>query len=118
MPQCSASPNRAAPCWCRPTYWKKSSFWRDRIVLMVSGKLAAAGDIRAIREKLDEQAYHVRIVTDSPRPLAAALINLEEVDSVNLGPDRRTGCAEPERRCAAGGNPPPGPGVGGATPTG
>ena len=59
----------------------------DRIVLMVSGKLAAAGDIRAIREKLDEQAYHVRIVTDSPRPLAAALVNLEEVDSVNLGPD-------------------------------
>ena len=59
----------------------------DRIVLMVSGKLAAAGDIRAIREKLDEQAYHVRIVTDSPRPLAAALVNLEEIDSVNLGPD-------------------------------
>ena len=59
----------------------------DRIVLMVSGKLAAAGDIRAIREKLDEQAYHVRIVTDSPRLLAAALVNLEEVDSVNLGPD-------------------------------
>ena len=59
----------------------------DRIVLMVSGKLAAAGDIRAIREKLDEQAYHARIVTDSPRPLAAALANLEEVDSVNLGPD-------------------------------
>ena len=29
----------------------------------------------------------MRIVTDSPRPLAAALVNLEEVDSVNLGPD-------------------------------
>ena len=38
----------------------------DRIILMVSGKLAAAGDIRAIREKLDEQAYKVRIVTDDP----------------------------------------------------
>ena len=59
----------------------------DRIVLMVSGKLAAAGDIRAVRERVDERAYHVRIVTDSPRPLAAALVNLEEVDSVNLGPD-------------------------------
>ena len=59
----------------------------DRIVLMVSGKLAAAGDIRAIREKLDEQPYHVRIVTDSPRPLAAALVNLEVVDSVALGPE-------------------------------
>ena len=59
----------------------------DRIVLMVSGKLAAAGDIRAIREKLDEQAYKVRIVTDDPRGLAAALVRLEEVDSVNLGAD-------------------------------
>ena len=59
----------------------------DRIVLMVSGKLAAAGDIRAIREKLDEQAYKVRIVTDSPRAMAAELVRLEEVDSVNLGPD-------------------------------
>ena len=59
----------------------------DRIVLMVSGRLAAAGDIRAIREKLDERAYHVRIVTGSPRPLAAALVRLDEVDSVNLGPD-------------------------------
>ena len=59
----------------------------DSIVLMVSGRLAAAGDIRAIREKLDERAYHVRIVTGSPRPLAAALVQLDEVDSVNLGPD-------------------------------
>ena len=59
----------------------------ESIVLMVSGRLAATGDIRAIREKLDERAYHVRIATDSPRPLAAALVQLEEVDTVNLGPD-------------------------------
>ena len=38
----------------------------ESIVLMVSGRLAATGDIRAIREKLDERAYHVRIATDSP----------------------------------------------------
>ena len=59
----------------------------ESIVLMVSGRLAATGDIRAIREKLDERAYHVRIVTGSPRPLAAALVQLDEVDTVNLGPD-------------------------------
>ena len=59
----------------------------ESIVLMVSGRLAATGNIRAIREKLDERAYHVRIATDSPRPLAAALVQLEEVDTVNLGPD-------------------------------
>ena len=59
----------------------------DSIVLMVAGRLAATGDIRSIREKLDERAYHVRIVTDSPRPLAAALVQLDAVDSVNLGTD-------------------------------
>lgn len=59
----------------------------DSIALLVSGRLAAVGDIRAIREKLDERAYHVRVVTDSPRPLAAALVQLDEVDTVNLGPD-------------------------------
>ena len=36
---------------------------------------------------MDERAYHVRIVTDSLRPLAAALVQLDEVDTVNLGPD-------------------------------
>ena len=59
----------------------------ESIVLMVGGRLAATGDIRAIREKLDERAYHVRIVTDAPRPLAAALVQLSEVDSVSMGTD-------------------------------
>ena len=56
----------------------------SRILLMVSGKLAAAGDFRAIRAKLDEQAYQVRIVTDAPRAMAAALVGIEEVDSVSV----------------------------------
>jgi len=56
----------------------------SRILLMVSGKLAAAGDFRAIRAKLDEQAYKVRIVTNSPRAMAAALVGMEEVDSVSV----------------------------------
>ena len=59
----------------------------ESIVLMVGGRLAATGDIRAIREKLDERAYHVRIVTNAPRPLAAALVQLSDVDSVSMGPD-------------------------------
>ena len=46
----------------------------DRILLMVSGKLAASGDYRAIRAKLDEQPYNVRIVSSEPRQMAAALI--------------------------------------------
>ncbi len=57
------------------------------ILLMVSGKLAAAGDFRAIREKLDEQAYRVRVVTDSPRRMASALAGTDDVDSVSIGDD-------------------------------
>ena len=59
----------------------------DRILLMVSGKLAASGDYRAIRAKLDEQPYTVRIVSSEPRQLAAALIELETIESVSLGAD-------------------------------
>ena len=59
----------------------------DRILLMVSGKLAASGDYRAIRAKLDEQPYTVRIVSSEPRQMAAALIELETIESVSLGAD-------------------------------
>lgn len=59
----------------------------SQILLMVSGKLAASGDFRAIRAKLDEEAYKVRIVTDAPRVMAAALVGLDEVDSVSVAPD-------------------------------
>jgi ABC-2 type transport system ATP-binding protein len=58
-----------------------------RILLMVSGKLAAAGDFRAIREKLDEQAYQVRIVVDKPRKMASAIVALDDVDSLNFEDD-------------------------------
>ena len=60
----------------------------DRILLMVSGKLAAAGDYRAIRAKLDEQPYNVRIVSGDPRRLAAALIELDSIESVSLGAEK------------------------------
>ena len=59
----------------------------DRILLMVSGKLAASGDYRAIRAKLDEQPYNVRIVSSDPRRMAAALVELESIESVSLGAD-------------------------------
>ena len=59
----------------------------DRILLMVSGKLAASGDFRAIREKLDEQPYKVRVVVSSPRSMAAALVQMKAVDSITFEPD-------------------------------
>ena len=59
----------------------------ERILLMISGKLAAAGDFRAIRAKLDEHAYQVRIVVDSPRGMAAAIVGMDSIDSVSVAED-------------------------------
>ena len=59
----------------------------SRILLMISGKLAAAGDFRAIRARLDEQAYKVRVVVDSPRLMASAIISMQDVDTVTVAED-------------------------------
>ncbi len=59
----------------------------DNILLMVSGKLAAAGDFRAIRAKLDERPYTVRVLCSEPRKLAATLVQMEDVDSVSVDGD-------------------------------
>src|SRR5690606_8107263 len=50
------------------------------ILLMVSGKLAAAGDYRAIREKLDERPFTVRIRASDARGLASLLVGLDAVE--------------------------------------
>ena len=57
------------------------------ILLMVSGKLAASGDFHAIRAKLDERPYKVRIVASDLRAMAAALVKLDAVDSVAIDSD-------------------------------
>ena len=59
----------------------------DTVLLIVNGKLAASGGFRAIRAALDERPYHVRVVCDSPRELAAAVVTLDSVDAVNIDPD-------------------------------
>ena len=58
-----------------------------RILLMISGKLAAAGDFRAIRARLDEHAYQMRIVVDSPRAMASAIVGMDSIDSVSVAED-------------------------------
>ena len=55
---------------------------------MLSGKLAASGDFRAIRAKLDEHAYQVRVVVDRPNEMASAIIGMSTVDSVAFSEDR------------------------------
>ena len=57
------------------------------VLLIVNGKLAASGDYRAIRASLNERPYHVRIISDDPRKLAAGLVKLDAVDSVSLDPN-------------------------------
>ncbi len=56
----------------------------SRVLLVVNGKLAAEGDFRAIRRALDDRPYQVRVSCDRPRALAAGLIGLDSVDSVQL----------------------------------
>ena len=59
----------------------------ETVLLIVNGKLAASGGFRAIRAALDQRPYHVRVVSDAPRALAAEVVRLSSVDAVNLDPD-------------------------------
>ncbi len=59
----------------------------DTVLLIVNGKLAASGGFRAIRAALNQRPYHVRIVSDAPRQLAAAVVKLASVDAVYVDPD-------------------------------
>ena len=59
----------------------------DTVLLIVNGKLAASGGFRAIRAALNQRPYHVRVVCDAPRKLAAAVMALGSVDAVNVDPD-------------------------------
>lgn len=59
----------------------------DTVLLIVNGKLAASGGFRAIRAALNQRPYHVRVVCDQPRKLAAEVLRLGSVDAVNVDPD-------------------------------
>jgi ABC-2 type transport system ATP-binding protein len=56
----------------------------DRIHLMVNGKLAASGDYRAIRQKLNDRPFVVRVDSGAPRELAAGLLGVDAVESVEI----------------------------------
>ena len=59
----------------------------DRILLIVGGKLAAAGDYRAIRARLNQRPYLVRVDCDDARALAARLVQVDSVESVAVEGD-------------------------------
>jgi len=59
----------------------------ETVLLIVNGKLAASGGVRAIRAALDKRPYHVRVLSDAPRRLASAVAALDSVDAVTVDPD-------------------------------
>ena len=67
----------------------------DRVLVMAQGRVVAAGTSHGLRELLDDRPMKVRIGTDRPRPLAAALVGLPGVVAV--------GVEEPQPEDPAGG---------------
>jgi ABC-2 type transport system ATP-binding protein len=56
----------------------------DRVLVLIHGRLAAAGNHRAIRDAMDDRPRHVLVRVDDPRRLAAVLLELETVVGVSL----------------------------------
>lgn len=60
----------------------------DRVIAIVDGKLAAAGDIGAIRRAMSDIPYRVLIESDKTRQFGAALLDSEAVYSVTVDNSR------------------------------
>jgi ABC-2 type transport system ATP-binding protein len=56
----------------------------DRIIVLIHGRLAAAGDQRAIRDAMNDRPRHVLVRATDGRRLASALIGLDAVAGVRL----------------------------------
>ncbi len=54
---------------------------------MVGGKLAASGDFRAIRQQLNDRPFLVRVDASDARALAAGLLSVETIESVEIDAD-------------------------------
>jgi ABC-2 type transport system ATP-binding protein len=61
----------------------------DSIHLMVGGKLAASGDFHAIRQKLNDRPFVVRLDSSDPRALGAGLLDARAVESVEIDAEGR-----------------------------
>lgn len=57
----------------------------SRVIAIVDGRLAAAGSVHAIRAAMNNIPYIVKIGTDHPRELGAAMFSEGHVDSVEAG---------------------------------
>jgi ABC-2 type transport system ATP-binding protein len=59
------------------------------VLVIINGKLAAAGDFHTIRERMDERDRIVRVRCDDPRRLASALVAVPVTTSVRVTGDDR-----------------------------
>ncbi|MGI9252563.1 MAG: ATP-binding cassette domain-containing protein [Thermomicrobiales bacterium] len=59
----------------------------QNILVIVNGKLAAAGDYRAIRDRMDEHPRAVRLRANDPRRLASALVGDRATAAVRFDED-------------------------------
>ena len=58
----------------------------ERVIVLMHGRLAAAGGHHAIRDAMDDRPRHVLVRSDDGRRLAASLIGLESVAGVTFDP--------------------------------
>jgi ABC-2 type transport system ATP-binding protein len=56
----------------------------ERLIVLMHGRLAAAGGHHAIRDAMDDRPRHVLVRSDNERRLAASLIELESVGGVTF----------------------------------
>jgi ABC-2 type transport system ATP-binding protein len=60
----------------------------ERVIVLMHGRLAAAGSRRAIRDAMDDRPRHVLVRSDDGRKLAASLIGLASVAGVTVDSTR------------------------------
>jgi ABC-2 type transport system ATP-binding protein len=60
----------------------------ERVIVLMHGRLAAAGGRHAIRDAMDDRPRHVLVRSDDGRRLAASLIGLESVAGVTVDTSR------------------------------
>jgi ABC-2 type transport system ATP-binding protein len=56
----------------------------ERVIVLMHGRLAAAGGHHAIRDAMDDRPRHVLVRSDDGRRLAASLVGLESVGGVTF----------------------------------
>jgi ABC-2 type transport system ATP-binding protein len=56
----------------------------DRLVVLLGGRVVAEGELAAIRALMDDRTHRLRVATDAPAALAAALVRAGQADGVRL----------------------------------